>query len=260
MYEGDEDTRKRKNKLIPPWQSTIYEVWEKPLLYLRKPNYLNIYFNTHFCITEIHTNHEYLKQLYTNEKIPKTLYRIINPERHSSILDLFYQFRYVSPKKLDRIHLQFNNSYLRAYGHLKVLTAGKKYCFKLKIHSLRHSERAHLYQKVPLHKRQIAYRLYTDIHQVSFQKTMKIASIFEVYPYSQTSLYVAFKNVIGVHPSVVWRDRRLLSFIQHLLQTEDSIMNIYPQYGFSNASHLYKYFKTHFNTTPISFRKKYKDK
>lgn len=261
MYTGEKFAVKRIHRLSKPWQSKFCAVWERSLLYHRNPYYLNIYFNAHFCITKIQTNHKYLNALCKKGAIPKTLYRILDTATHTSLLVLFYQLKYVAPKNSHKIQLQFNSSYLQAHGRLKILSPGRKYCLKLEVRAIQNSRKIlDQYQQVPIHIKEVAYQVYTDIHQISYHSPTKIASIFETYPYSQTVLYESFQKVIGVHPSIVWRDRRLISFTKHLLQTEDSITNFYAQFGFSNASHLYKYFRAHFNTTPISFRKKHKKK
>jgi|SRR5690625_2454395 len=259
MYAVKKYAVKRIHRLLKPWKGRFYRVCEEPLLYKRKPYYLNIYFNSYFCITEIRTNQNYLKYLYSKNKLPKTLYRIIDTSTHSSLLVLFYKLKYVAPKDSHKIHLQFNSSYLQAYGRLEVLSPDRKYCLKLEVCSIQNSRKIlDQYQQVPIHIKNVAYQVYSDIHQISYHSPTKIANIFETYPYSQTVLYESFQQVIGVNPSIVWRDRRLIGFTKYLLQSEDSITNSYAQFGFSNASHLYKYFRTHFNTTPISFRKKYK--
>jgi len=261
MYTGEKFAVKRLHRLLMPWRNTLYGVWEKPLLYLRRPYYLNIYFNTHFCITKIQTNQKHLNALYKKGAIPKTLYRILDSEIHTSLLILFYHLKYVYPEKLDFIHLHLNSSYLRAYGYLKVISSGKKYCFKLKIHSFYHSEGLlDLYQKVPLHKRKIAYRLYGKIHQIPFRNQVKIAGILKSYLYSKSVIYEVFQQVIGVPPSHVWLDRRLLSFLLHLLQTEESITSSYSQFGFSSTSHLHRYFRKVFAISPLTFREKYGQK
>lgn len=261
MYGSNKDAVKRIHRLLKPWKNRFCAVWESPLLYHRNPYYLNIFFNSRFCITKIHTNHEHLKQLYTIGATPKTLYRILDSEIHTSLLILFYHLKYVYPEKLDFIHLHLNSSYLRAYGYLKVISSGKKYCFKLKIHSVYHSEGLlDLYQKVPLHKRKIAYRLYGKIHQIPFRNQVKIAGILKSYPYSKSVIYEVFQQVIGVPPSHVWLDRRLLSFLLHLLQTEESITSSYSQFGFSSTSHLHRYFRKVFAISPLTFREKYGQK
>jgi|SRR5690625_573888 len=258
MYAG-EVAVKRVHRIIKPRRCELYKDWLCPLLFLKKHYYLNIYFNSYFCITKILTNQKYLKRLYIKNKLPKTLYRIIDISSHDSLLVLFYQLKYVAPKNSHKIQLQFNSSYLQAYGRLEVLSPSKKYCLKLEIRSIQNSRNIlDQYQQVPIHIKDVAYQVYTDIHQIPYHSPTKIASIFETYPYSQTVLYKSFQQVIGVNPSIVWRDRRLIGFTKYLLQSEDSITNSYAQFGFSNASHLYKYFRTHFNTTPISFRKKHK--
>lgn len=258
MYAG-EVAVKRVHRIIKPRRCELYKDWLCPLLFLKKHYYLNIYFNSQFYITEIQTNHRRLKVLYKQDRVPKTLYRIVDANFHASLLVLFHHLKYVAPNKSFRIQFQLNKSNISSYGRLKVLVADSSYCLKLKICAIRNASKLlDTYQHLPIYTKEIAYRLYADIHQISFQDPTKIASLLQTYPHSQTSLYDAFQKVIGVNPSIVWRDRRLINFARYLLQTEDAITDIYADFGFSNPSHLYKYFKAHFNTTPIAFREKYK--
>ena len=259
MYSDEEKAVERLHRLIVPRRCEFYKDWKRPLLYLKNPYYINIYFNSHFYITKIQTNHRRLKVLYKQDRVPKTLYRILDANFHTSLLVLFHHLKYVAPNKSCRIQFQLNKSNISSYGRLKVLSAGSKYCLQLKLCTIRNANKLlDTYQHLPIYTKEIAYQLYADIHQISFQDPTKIATIFDTFPYSQTRLYDAFQKVIGTDPSTVWRDRRLISFTKHLLQTEDAITAIYGDFGFSNASHLYKYFRAHFNTTPISFRKKHK--
>ena len=191
-------------------------------------------------------------------KFPKTLYRILNPDKHESLLYLFYQLKFKAPKASHKVYLQFNSSKIVAVGRIKVLNPRESYC--LKLHLIHYHNKLPIldqYQNIPNHMRKVGYKLYDEIHKKPFMKPVKISSIFKEHPYSRTILYGYFQRVIGTPPSTVWRDRRLLNFAYHLLDTDDSITDSYAQFGFNSTSHLHKSFRERFHISPLDFRNKY---
>lgn len=259
MYTEEKSGVKRIHRLLMAWKSKFCTVWESPLLYHRNPYYLNIYFNTCFYITDIHTNQKYLKHFYDSKKFPKTLYRIVNPEKQKSLLYLFYQLKYVAPRSYHKVYLQLNSSKIIANGRVKVLNSRKSYCLKLRL--INYQDKLPIlnqYQDIPTHIRDVGYKLYEDIHKEPLTQPIKVGSIFNKHPYSRTILYRSFYKVIGATPSKVWRNRRLLHYAYHLLDTNDSITDSYAQFGFNSTSHLHRNFKKKFHISPLEFRKKYR--
>lgn len=260
MYREENFAVKRLHRLLMPWRNTLYGVWEKPLLYLRRPYYLNIYFNTHFCITKIQTNQKHLNALYKKGAIPKTLYRIVNAAKHTSLLYLFYQLKFKAPKSSQKVYLQLNNSGIVTIGKIKVLSSRELYCLKLHLISF-HNLDAILdqYQNIPSHIKEVGYKLYRDIHRESSVEPIQVAIILKQYPHSRALLYRYFQRVIGTTPSTVWRNRRLLSYAYYLLDSDETINTSYAQFGFSSASHLHRNFKKRFHISPLKFRNKYRN-
>src|SRR5690625_65354 len=258
MYAGEEEAVKRVHRIIKPRRCELYKGWRCPLLFLKKPYYLNIYFNSQFYITEIHTKQKRLRKLYKQDKAPKSLYRIINPKQHKSLLYLFYQLNFKAPKSFHKIYLQLNNREIVAKGQLIILKSRQSYCLKLHILKQRKTHPIlDTYQSIPTHIKKVGYKLYDDIHEAPFMQPINVATVFENYPYSRTVLYNYFQRVIGTTPSTVWRDRRLISYAYHLLDTDDSITDSYAQFGFTNTSHLHRNFKQRFHISPLDFRNKY---
>lgn len=252
-------TVQEKKQYFVSWGRKITKVFENPIKYLRKPYYLNIKFHPDFYITEVSTNHPELQKFKMENIFPKTLYRIIDFNKHPSLLNLIYRLKLQAPKKPHNIHLQLNSSKILTRGKLKTLTLKNKYSLKLEVRTIDNTE--HIldqYQNVPKHIKQIGYQLYDDIYAASFNKPLQISTILKEYPHSRSTLYRHFKNVIGVPPSMVLKNRKLLKYTQHLLNTDDSVTDSYSIFGFSSNNHLHRDFNRVFDTSPIIFRKNYR--
>lgn len=192
-------------------------------------------------------------------KFPKTLYRILNPDKHESLLYLFYQLKFKAPKASHKVYLQFNSSKIVAVGRIKVLNPRESYC--LKLHLIHYHNKLPIldqYQKLPTHIKNVGYRLYEDIHKKPIIQPINVTAIFTEYPYSRAILYNYFEKTIGTPPSIIWRDRRLIKYIFHLLDTDDSITDSYALFGFNSTSHLHRRFKQIFHISPLDFRNKYR--
>lgn len=250
---------KRTHRLVQLWKNRLCAFWEWMLPYHKSPYYLKIYFDYQFYITEIQTKQERLKKLLKQNKIPKTFYRIINPNHHNSLLYLFYKLKFKAPKSYHTIHLQLNNTNILAKGQLITLNSRNSYCLKLRIIKQRNRHQIlDQYQKLPTHIKNVGYRLYEDIHKKPIIKPINVMAIFTEYPYSRAILYNYFEKTIGTSPSTVWRDRRLIKYIFHLLDTDDSITDSYALFGFNSTSHLHRRFKQIFHISPLDFRNKYR--
>lgn len=160
------------------------------------------------------SNHPKIQDFIDRNIFPKTIYRIINSQKHNSLLQLLYFLKYKAPEQIHNIHLKLNSSELITSGKLKLYSEKPEYILKLKIRSIiKKDELLDQYHKVPQHIKEIGYNMYDDIFKVSFIEPIKLSSILKKYPYSKSNLYPIFQSVIGAYPSEVWRDRRLLDFL-----------------------------------------------
>lgn len=224
-----------------------------------KSYYLNIHFSSRFYITDIVTNHPQLKSFKKENIFPKTLYRILNSEKHKSLLNLYYRLKYTTPSKTQEIHLQLNSSNIIGRGNLKVLATGRLYCLELRLRKIRNADSIlEQYQGIPLHEKELGFNLYDDIYAIPFEEPLKFDTIQEPYRYAKNSLFRIFKEVIGIYPATVWMDRKLISFKIHLLTSQENISQIYWQYGFPNQRNLNRNFKKIFEISPSEFREKHK--
>lgn len=252
-------TVQEKKQCFVSWDRKIIKVFESPIKYLRKPYYLNITFHSDFYITEVYTNHPELQKIKIENIFPKTLYRIIDFNKHSSLLNLLYHLKLQAPKKPHNIHLQLNSSKVFTRGKLKILPSKKKYSLKLKVQSIDSTQYIlDAYQNIPNHIKEVGYGLYDEINKISFTEPIEISEVLKKFDYSQASLYRIFKDVIGIYPSTVWTNRRLIGFKQHLLDSKETISEIYWQYGFTNQRSLNRNFKKTFEIAPLEFRQKHK--
>lgn len=259
IYEVEEVVDIYASRYFKVWRKT-YKVWEKPFSYLSNTSYfLHIYFCPRFCISNINTNHPKLIRFQLLNIFPRTIYRILNPNKHKSVLHLFYQLRFYTPTPAFKVHLQLNNSHVLADAELKVISYKNEYCLKLSQVQIQNADSIlEQYQHIPYYIKEVGYRLYDDIFKVPFTSQTKVSSILENYPYSRTILYNYFQRVIGSSPSTVLKNRRLLKFAYHLLQSEESVTDSYDRFGFYSTSHLHRNFRNTFGTSPIEFRKRYK--
>lgn len=258
MYREENFVVKRKHRFLVPWQNRFCAVWESPLFYHRKPYYLNIKFHSNFYIAETLTNHPELQRLIDGNTFPKTIYRIIDYKQHSSLLRLHYKLKFQVSEISHNIYLQLNGSKVFTNGKFKTLLPNKKYSLKLKILSIDSIQYIlNEYQYIPNHTKEVGYELYDEINKMSFTQPIEISNVLEKFNYSQATLYRFFKDVIGIYPSTVWMDRKLIGFKQHLLEGQENISEIYWQYGFTNQRSLNRNFKKTFGIAPLEFRRKY---
>lgn len=242
------------------WGRKIIKVFENPIQYLRKPYYLKIKFRSDFYITEVTTNHPELQKFKIENIFPKTLYRVIDYNKHFSLLNLIYQLKFEAPERTHNIHLLLNSSKILTRGMLKIIIPEKKYSLKLKISSLDNSQVIlDQYQHISTHNKEMGYQLYDDIQKINLQQVKEISELTMKYSFSQSSLSRIFNNVIGICPSTVLMERRLIAFKQHLLREQVYISEIYWQYGFKSLRSLNRNFKKFFGITPVEFRRKYKN-
>src|SRR5699024_1559323 len=179
MYAGEEESVKRVHRTIRPRRCKFNKEWKCPLLFLKKPYYLNIYFNSQFYITEIQTKQKRLRKLYKQDKAPKSLYRIINPKQHKSLLYIFYQLKFKAQNSYHKIYLQLNNSEVVAKGQLKILSSRESYFLKLHIIKYRNSHQIlDQYQNIPTHIKKVGYKLYDDINETPFMQPINVYYVF----------------------------------------------------------------------------------
>ena len=176
------------------WGRKIIKVFESPKQYLRKPYYLNITFHPDFYITKTSTNHPELQRLIDNNVFPKTIYRILDFNKHPSLLSLLYQLKFQPQKAPPTIHLQLNSSNVLTQGKLKVLSHRKLYVLKLKVFSIDSTQYIlDAYQYIPKHIKEVGYGLYDEINKISFMQPIEISEVLEKFDYSQASLYRILK-------------------------------------------------------------------
>lgn len=222
-------------------------------------SYLYLYFNSQFKILRIDSNLSFVKNMRTTSLLPKTLYRYIDLKEHKDLLKLFYILRYQSPDITHTIYLYLLNTRIKALGILKVLVSNKEYCLILNnIEILSKNKNIESYHDIPAYVKQLAYRLYDEIYKLPYLEPISITDFLQTFPNSRTTLYTSFQRVIGTKPSIVWRDRRLITFKQHLLKSNEYINASYWKFGYVNRSVLYNNFKKVFKMSPSDFRKKYR--
>ena len=241
-------------------RASFLKIKEIPFTYY-KNHYLHIYFTSSLKIYKVKTNHRRLNRYIGMDEFPKTLYRILDYKFHPLALKLLYQLNHPKSPHDQKVYLQFNGCQIIGRADFNILKSQSKYCLsltKVKVKDLDNIFNS--YPFLSLTSKQVAYSIYDDIYDLALDSSSaSLLSIYKKYhlEHPQTYLNEYFKEVIGTTPTTVWLERRLVSFIFHLLNTNESVSQSYYKFGFSNSSHLYKFFKRHFDTTPSIFKKKH---
>lgn len=248
------------------WRCKRLRIWEKSEIYLSQSFFVSIYFNSCFYITKLISNHPKLTDIITQKKTSKLLYRWIHPQKHPSLPKLYYKLKYKYPKTYLPITLQVFDAPFVTQGRLEVLKPGSKYGLHLKFkcsHFKKSSSPSNLFKSyitIPVYYRDMAYQMYDYLHNTDLATKTTIKEQISFFPLSTSRLYSVFKNVIGVSPNIVKRDRQLLAFKRDLLTTNLPIVNLYQNTGFKSRSHLHRIFQNTFESTPQEFRNTYRRK
>lgn len=237
------------------WGRKIRKVFENPIQYLRKPYYLKIKFRSDFYITEVTTNHPELQKFKIENIFPKTLYRVIDYNKHFSLLNLIYQLKFEAPERTHNIHLQLNSSSIVGNAELKVIETKKKYCLSLSgikidnTHTLLDT-----YLSIPNYYKETTYQIYDVLHETPLENLKSIAAILKDNNISDSNFYKFFKKTIGSSPSKILTDRKLINFIFYLIETDKVIDEYFHQFGFKDKSTLYRNFNEVFGIPPKKFK------
>ena len=85
-------------------------------------------------------------------------------------------------------------------------------------------------------------------------ETITVEQMAEVARYSASRFWHLFRNSVGRSPCQYVIQRRLKRAMELLLNTDDSLVKIAMECGFSDQSHLIRLFKRHMGMTPKSMR------
>lgn len=94
----------------------------------------------------------------------------------------------------------------------------------------------------------------------NYNKDINAKSISEKFGISEGHLVKVFKDHIGITPKDYISNYRLKKAVNALISTDDSILDIALNHGFSNIKSFYVLFKKEYNMTPKEYRKLYMNK
>jgi AraC family transcriptional regulator len=85
-------------------------------------------------------------------------------------------------------------------------------------------------------------------------ETITVEQMAEVARYSASRFWHLFRNAVGSSPCQYVIQRRLKRAMELLLNTDNSLVEIAMECGFSDQSHLIRLFKRHTGMTPKRMR------
>ena len=92
------------------------------------------------------------------------------------------------------------------------------------------------------------------MHQMSFE-AMSVTEIAQQVGTTKRELTRLFNKYLRMPPGEYWRNMRLNSARWMVVNTNRSIAQIAYECGFTDSSHLIRWFKKHFDTTPTKMRR-----
>lgn len=248
------DAYKHRNRYLASGRANFWKINEIPFL-CSKSYHLKIYFTTDLIITKLSSNHPSLKYFISQNIFPRTLYRIINLNKHQRVLSLLFLLRYHNKRGNKKTFLQLNSSSIVGNAELKVIETKKKYCLSLSgikidnTHTLLDT-----YLSIPKYYKETTYQIYDVLHETPLENLKSIAAILKDNNISDSNFYKFFKKTIGSSPSKILTDRKLINFIFYLIETDKVIDEYFHQFGFKDKSTLYRNFNEVFGIPPKKFK------
>lgn len=117
-----------------------------------------------------------------------------------------------------------------------------------------------IYDEEALGENEIQFERYHRISKYIYNNYMNKISLQDIAKREYLSSYYLsheIKNALGINFSELLNSTRVHESVKLLLDTEKTLSEISEEVGFSHTRYYNKYFKMHYNMTPLQYRKKF---